>query len=314
MEEFLTVRIAYIDCAEHLVMAMTSFRQTEGDIAPGDLDVKGVPMNSFVQILDALTERSVQAAFIPVPAAMHLFSNGLDIKLVMFGHRSGSVMVQQPSIQKLVDFKGKSILLPHELSIQAMLAHRLFAAAGITLGTADSPRADVTMEIVPPFLMPEMMAADDDHDIGGYLVSEPFGSQAVQAGHAALLCSSHHLFKNHPGSALLVYQDLVDSRPDFIRELTGQLFQSAKILENRQDKAYSALFQRFCPDITGSQDLLFSNSRVSYAPGLLVPDKSTLQTIQQYMVKKAGMLPDTVDIDNLVNDAFAATALQEDNS
>ena len=55
------------------------------------------------------------------------------ISMLMFTHRAGSRIIVPEQIQKLTDFKGKSILIPHRFSIQHMLVHRLLSAGKLKL-------------------------------------------------------------------------------------------------------------------------------------------------------------------------------------
>jgi NitT/TauT family transport system substrate-binding protein len=134
---------------------------------------------------------------------MDLFAAGLDISFLMFVHRSGSLMVKsrQARIKKLADLKGKTVLIPHALSVQHLLLHKLLAAAGLNLAPMDSPATapdKIFVEAIPSLLMPQILENDQDHDIGAYLSPEPYGSQAIAEKFADKLCTSDSLWKDHP--------------------------------------------------------------------------------------------------------------------
>ncbi len=309
------LKIGYLKIADHLIMEMTAFRESEGEFDFRHLTLAPTPMNNFQQLIDALVQSRIQGAFIPIPAAMDLVCKGLNIKLVLFTHRSGSVMVQAKSIQKISDFRDKSILLPYPLSMQTMLAHKLFASAGMVLGSSGTPGIDVAMEIVSPYLMPDMMAQDDDGDIGGYFVAEPFGSQTLITQSGNMLCTSDRLFKQHPCCAFVLTDDVIQNRPDAADELIRQLIRSGHALEqNDHPGFFNQMRQAWFPNhgtATTDISILLKTCHIRYEPGLLVPDRGILQMIMDYMHRSVGILPQTLDLGELVLENFAHQAVQE---
>ncbi|MCG8551217.1 MAG: ABC transporter substrate-binding protein, partial [Desulfobacterales bacterium] len=159
--------IGYMRIVDHLIIGVAKeilARQKERiDLSTFDLQV----CHSWNQMSNLLTCGTINGAFITIPMAMDLYAKGLDIRLLMFTHRGGSMIVKNnhPAVAQIKDFAGRSVLIPNALSTQHMLLHRLLASAGLLLGNPDNPEASVYREPVSPYLMPEMLQQDTDHDI-----------------------------------------------------------------------------------------------------------------------------------------------------
>ncbi|MBU2451828.1 MAG: ABC transporter substrate-binding protein, partial [Proteobacteria bacterium] len=200
------IRIGHLKIVDHLILGIADLHLKNNETNLIHSTLEPVAMNGWDQVCDGLTQGDIHGAFITVPLAMDLFSSGLDIKLLMFTHRSGSIIVKHkaPGINRLADFKDKTVLIPSELCIQNMLLHRLLSSAQLTFNAHDDISADVVREVANPFLMTEMLMNDQDNDIAGFAVEEPFGSQAILTGVAAKVCTSESLWKNHPCCAFVL--------------------------------------------------------------------------------------------------------------
>jgi hypothetical protein len=220
-------------------------------------------------------------------------------------------MVKRRHIRKLADFKNKVLLLPCLLSMQTMLSHKLFSAAGLKLGTAGDPKTDVFMEMVSPALMPEMMALDTDMDIEGFFVPEPFAAQAISEGTAEVFLHSEKLFKDHPSCALVMYREIIEKWPDAVDDLVKNLVLSGHVLDTRPTQEIMALSRPFLAREMPVIELMFENTSVTFSPSKLVPDKHTLTMIQEYMIRHAGILKTRINMDRFVLDDFARTAALE---
>jgi NitT/TauT family transport system substrate-binding protein len=331
MRKNLNIRIGHLKIVDHLILGYSVFRlqsNCDGDNGLGKATLENIPMNSWEQISDQLKQGNLHGAFITAPLAMNLFDAGLDISFLMFAHRSGSLIVKnrKNSLGKASGLKGKTILIPHELSVQHMLIHRFLASANLQLNYPDSEHSDIANNIVlaestSPFLMPEMLENDEDGDIGAYIVAEPYGSQAIAAGVAERLCTSDSLWKDHPCCGLVMQTSLASSHGDILEKLVSHFFQSALELDtlklnalkidNIKDDNILDWAQNFLGqdrDIV-KQSLL--NSKVSFTPKKLVPDKEKLNMIQNYMTDTMGVMPRTINLDSFLNPAYALKAVSE---
>ncbi len=238
-------------------------------------------MNSWEQISRGLRKDEIDGAFINTPLAMDLFDAGLDIVLLMFAHRGGSQLVGNPQISKIADFSGKSVLVPHPLSVQHMLLHKFMGTKGMDLGTDHRPDA-VQAEFVPPGLMPEMMSGDEDKDIAAFMTADPFATFAIDRGYGKRLLNSQNLWKDHPCCGFVIRRDLVEANQKEVEALIRLCFESAFILDRHRtgklalDQATLGLAANFLGQSKRITARAIKASGVSYTPDLLIPEPDLL--------------------------------------
>ncbi|WDP85754.1 MAG: ABC transporter substrate-binding protein [Desulfobacter sp.] len=251
-----------------------------------------------------------------IPMAMDLFDAGLDICLIMLVHRAGSRMVNHPGINKIGEFQGKSLLIPHTLSVQHMLLHQFMSANGMVLESS-ATTAGVLAEPVPPRLMPEMMALDQEGDIAGFMTADPYGTLMVDQGYGAPLLTSQDLWENHPCCGFVVEKRLVDKEGSALLDLVRLFFRTAAALdtytrgiepldENILDLAAAFLNQ---PQTITAEAL--KASRVKFTPALLLPDPDLLNIVGRYMSDSMGILSGNTDLDGFIKPDLAQKALGE---
>ena len=314
---FPDICIGHLQIVDHLVLGMAAANHASGnDHRPWRL--VPVPMNTWDEICDTLANKSIHGAFIPTPLALELFASGMDIRFLMFVHRSGSLMVKtrNAGIDVLADFTGKPVLVPSWFSIQAMLLHKLLGASGMVTGPHAQQGGDVPLETVPPYLMPEILLAekDMDHDgpaTGGYMAPEPFGSLAVSRGLADIVCSSDSLWKNHPCCGFVVTRHFLQSYPGIIKTLVNLFFSAARHLENMPIPNQAALGAGFLAQDPVLVQTALARSKIHFAPEKLVPDTAAIDMMQSYMVDAMGIMPQKIDLDILVDTTWAQNALSE---
>lgn len=321
MEKKINIRVGHLKIIDHLILGYSVFRlQANGDRLQ-HATLENIPMNSWGQICDDLRNGDIHGAFITAPLAMDLFASGLDISMLMFVHRSGSLMVRnrQARIKSLVDLQGKTILIPSNLSVQHLLLHKLLTAAGFSLKSyapSKSDPNDITTEAVSPFLMPQMLENDQDIDIAAYMAPEPYGSQAIANGEADKFCTSDSLWKDHPCCGFVVRNKLETSQKKAVEELVHHFFQSATALDtqlkkNQIDEQTLNFAQNFLGQEQGIVKEAFLNSGISFTPSKLFPDKDALDIIQTYMTDTMGVMPQAIDLDAFLKFSHATKAISE---
>ncbi|MEH0018936.1 MAG: ABC transporter substrate-binding protein [Desulfobacter sp.] len=279
-------------------------------------DIHTHAMNSWDQLTHALESGEVDGAFINTPLAMDLFDAGLDISLLMFTHRGGSQMLANPQVSRMSEFSGKSILIPHPVSIQHMLMHQFLGAKGMVLGS-DARSCGVLAEPVPPGLMPEMMAQDHDGDIAACMTAEPFATLAADGASGRRLLSSQDLWQDHPCCGFVARESLVEPYYEEFDALVRLFVESATTLdrhitgEQQIDGATLELAARFLDRPEDATARLLETSGVCYTPELLIPEPGLLEIVQDYMSSTMGVLAGTTDLDAFINPAFVQNAVSE---
>ncbi len=314
---FPDICIGHLKIVDHLLLGMAAANHPEKD-EHRPWRLIPVPMNTWDEICDKLTNETIQGAFVTTPLALELFASGMDIRFLMFVHRSGSLMVKNRKIgiHSLSDFRGRSVLIPEQFSIQAILMHKLFADAGLVLGPHDQTAVDVAWEIVPPYLMPKMLLAENDMDvddmaIGGCMTPEPFGSLAVHQNQADPVCTSDSLWKDHPCCGFVATRHFLQTSPQIAESLVKLFFTAARHLETKNILEKAALAAGFLEQDQAFAQSVLTRSKIRFIPEKLMPDTAAIDMMQTYMADAMKILPRKVDLNTFVDKTRAQTALTE---
>jgi len=307
------IRIGHLKIVDHLILGITGLQLKKNGTKLSHSTLETVAMNSWDQICDGLAQSDINGAFISAPLAMDLFAAGLDIRALMFTHRSGSMIVKNKTagIGNIADFKGKTILVPSELCVQNMLLHRLLSTAGLTVGAHDDINTDVSYEVVNPFLMTEMLANDHDNDIAGFVAPEPFGSKAIQEGFAKKVCTSQKLWKNHPCSLFVLKTSFMKQYFEATEEIISLFVQTGQYIEKAADDKILATAHHFLEQDKEVTKAVLLDSGVCFDSSLLIPDIEALNIIQDYMTDTMGVLKNKIDMNLFVDSSFILNILSE---
>ena len=300
-----TLKIGHLKITDHLVLGVAQARVEDGSEKFKYLTIENKPMMSWQEVAGALTDGSLDAAFVLAPTAMDLYKSGVKSKLVLFSHKSGSVLIKnkKANIQTIDDFKGKVVIIPYQLSVHHMLLHRLLSEAGMQPGAGK----DVLLEVMAPGQMPMAIQCDEDGEIAGFIVAEPFGSQAVTEGYGEEFSLSKDIWPEHPCCVLVVRDQIIESCCDAVHELTNSLVDAGRFIKNNTAEA-----AKIGADFLGQKEEVIS--RVLQEP----PDRITtdnlfpviddLSLIQDYMHDNMGIIRGKIDLEKFVDSRFAEEA------
>ncbi|WP_319575435.1 ABC transporter substrate-binding protein [uncultured Desulfobacter sp.] len=282
-----------------------------------DTDVITFSMRSWEQIEKGFSSGDINAAFMDIAQAMYLFDKGSAISMLMFTHRAGSRIIVPEQIQRLADFKGKSVLIPHRFSIQHMLVHRLLSAGKLKIAGLETSEKSVDIESVPCALMPQMANSDFDRDIAAFICPAPFGDAEVEKKGFRNLLISRDLWENHPGSAFVVHQDLLKTKADDLALMVSCLLDSARQLDrymsspDAAEKDIESMSASFLGLPVDQTQRVLKTSGITYCPKLLAPDMEILNTVLDYMHTNMAVMPTGTDLNGFIRPEFIHTALSE---
>ena len=113
-----TFIIGHLPLIDHLILGVA--KQHEGDYLK-HLVLNTKLFRNWDTMADALSGKQIHGAFLLFPLGIEMFRKGMDIKIVLLGHREGQVCVVDNSIRDLKDLKGKKIFIPHRFSVHYIL-------------------------------------------------------------------------------------------------------------------------------------------------------------------------------------------------
>ena len=256
----------------------------------------------FPEIKEALISNKVQAAFIVAPLAIALVAQGVPIKVVYLGHRYGSALVVQKNgpVKTFADLKGRTVAIPSRFSDERLILFRAMKVWGMKPG-------DIKMvEMAPPDVSGALAAGAID----GFVMGEPFPSQAEMAGYGRVLFQARKYWPDYMSCILVVRQDLIDKRPEAVQVLVDGIARSGLWLD--KGKSYREDAADFVGRFYYNQKpallrwaLTKPMSRVTYSP--LAPRKADFDMVRDLMIE-TGVLQKKIDFSDYTDTRFSDKA------
>jgi len=303
------IKVGHLKITDHLILGVTDLKLKKGKESFQYCSVEPVLKLGWNQVADDLAGGALDGAFILAPTAMDLFGSGVGIKLVLFTHKSGSILVKNKAVtvEKIEDFSGKVVLIPYQLSVHNMLFHKLLTEKGLKPGTGRDPDVNVLLEVMAPTQMPEAIELDEEGEIAGFIVAEPIGSQTIASGACEEFYLSKDLWPGHPCCVFVVRDEIAEKHPDAVHELTMSLVKSGKSIE-AQPSIAAAIGAKFLGQDKAVIERVLTEPKDRITTGDLLPVIDDLATIQDYMHDKMGLMKNKIDLEKFVDTQFAKAA------
>jgi NitT/TauT family transport system substrate-binding protein len=248
----------------------------------------------FPTVVEALKTRDLDASFILAPLAMVLVDQGVPIKIVYLGHRDGSTVIvaKNSTATSLRDLRGKTFARPSKFSNQYLVITKLMEDQGMEPGS-------INFVDMPPPDMPSALAAGA---IDAYFVGEPHAAKAELDGTGRVLYHAKDIWPNFISCVLVVRQELIDERPDVVRDLVRGIAESGEWADTHREEAAKVAAPYFKQDPKLLEYVLTTPpDRVSYRN--LTPTDDDLEAIMKYAIK-SGILQHEIDLDDLLDRQF----------
>jgi NitT/TauT family transport system substrate-binding protein len=300
-----TIRIGHLRITDHLALGVTAdkLERKEEELQHATLEIRAYA--GWNPLAGDLRGGEIDAACILAPIAMELYNSKKNTQLVLQMHKVGSVIVtnKRANIQKLEDFKGRAVLIPHYLSVHHLLFDKVLRDGGLEIG----PGKDVICDVAAPAEIPEIMEWDEKGKVGGFIVAEPFGSQVIKAGYGTEFALSKDIWPNHPCCVLVVKSEFVAKYPEAVQELVSSLVKSGSFIENNRAKAAEIGAKFLKQDAAVMQRVLTEPAdRVTF--GEMRPVLRDYDFIQAYLTTKIHAMSSRIELEKFVDLRFADQA------
>ena len=285
------IRLGHLPITDHLTVIAAARAHFE------KLKLETVKFASWPELAEALKAGSLEAAFALTPISLTLRQKGAPIKIILLGHRNGSVLLAANDIASVSALRGRTIAIPSRFSTHNLLLRRLLSREGI-----DADR-DVTLTELAP---PEMVQALARGGISAFIVAEPFGAQGELRKIGKVLALSKDIWPNHICCALNAREDLIAAHPEAVQELVSALVSAGHFAtEHPQEAAQlSKPFLGQDPAVI-VRAMIEPPGRVTYDD--LVPTLADLAATQDDMLKYK-LASARVDLPRFLDDRFARAA------
>ncbi len=290
------ITVAYIPATCQLTCPVTDYISKVSD--KGEIFLPRM-FQGFPEIKEALISGKVQAAFIVAPLAIALRSQGVPIKVVYLGHRYGSALVVKKNgpVKTVADLKGKTIAIPSRFSDERLIVFRAMKVWGLKPG-------DIKMvEMAPPDVSGALAAGAID----GFVMGEPFPSQAEMGGFGRVLFQARDYWPDYMSCILVVRQDLIDQRPQTVQALVDGIARSGLWLDKgrpqREDAAdFVGRFYYNQKPALLRWALTKPMDRVMYSP--LAPRKADFDMVRDLMIE-TGVLNRRIEFSEYADTRFS---------
>ena len=290
------ITVAYIPVTCQLTCPVTDYISKVSD--KGELFLPRM-FQGFPEIKEALISNRVQAAFIVAPLAIALKSQGVPIKVVYLGHRYGSAVVVQKNgpVKSFADLRGKTVAIPSRFSDERLILFRAMKVWGMKPG-------DIKMVEMAP---PDVSGALAAHAIDGFVMGEPFPSQAEIGGFGRVLFQARDYWPDYMSCILVVRQDLIDQRPEVVQTLVDGIARSGLWLDqgkpHREDAAdfVGRFYYNQKPSLL-RWALTKPMDRVVYSP--LAPRKADFDMVRDLMIE-TGVLKKPIEFSEYTDTRFS---------
>ncbi len=189
--------------------------------------------SGWPEIKESLMTGRIQAGYMLAPLVMDLADQGIPVKIVSLGHRSGAViMVRSESpYQQFKQLTGKRIAIPSRFAVDFLFLRKMLALEGMT------PDDIKIIEMAPPD-MPAALYADA---VDAYCTGEPFGAAAQRAGYARPLRMTRDEWRNYICCVLTVREELIAENPALIQDLVDHVLGAGEWLDAQQANRETAI-------------------------------------------------------------------------
>lgn len=185
-----------------------------------------VKFSSWPELLDAYNSGKIQAVSELLVLALAGAEKGVPESIVALSHRHGDILTVAKDINSVRDLKGKRVAIPHRMSVHNILLSQALKKEGLTL-------KDVEWIELPP---PDMPAALARGDIKAFIVAEPFGTKAIQAGFGKKLLNAKDIWPDYICCGLVVNPAFKKQNPAAVKEYVDSFTAAGRYIDaNRQD-------------------------------------------------------------------------------
>jgi NitT/TauT family transport system substrate-binding protein len=300
-----TIRIGHLRITDHLALGVTmdKLERKEEEFQYTALEARAY--GGWNPLAGDLRSGEIEGACILAPIAMELYNSKKHTQLILQMHKVGSVIVtnKRANIQKLEDFKGRAVLIPHYLSVHHLLFDKLLRDSGLEIG----PGKDVICDVASPAEIPEIMEWDEKGKVGGFIVAEPFGSQVIKSGYGTELALSKDIWPNHPCCVLVMKSEIVAKYPEAVQEVVNSLVKSGNFIENDRIKA-AEIGAKFLKQDTAVMERVLTQPKDRVTFGEMRPVLRDYDFIQTYLTTKIHAMSNKIELERFVDMRFAIQA------
>jgi len=288
-----TMKVGYLPLTHSLAVVVADKLNT-GKYR--NLKLELVKFSSWPELLDAYNSGKIQAASELLVLALAGAERGVPESIVALSHRHGDILTVAKEINTVRDLKSKRVAIPHRMSVHNILLSQALKKEGLTL-------KDVEWIEMPP---PDMPAALARGDIKGFLVAEPFGTKAIQAGFGKKLLNAKDIWPDYICCGLVVNPAFKKQYPAAVREYVESFTAAGRFIDSNRQEAIKIARQYMNIDEkvfeqSLSHDVSYSDLRLK---------RNEVEQLQKYALE-LNLLKKPIDLGNLLDLTLVAAPIRK---
>jgi NitT/TauT family transport system substrate-binding protein len=245
-----------------------------------------VKFSSWPELLDAYNSGKIQAASELMVLALAGAERGVPESVVALSHRHGDILTVAKEINSVRDLKGKRVAIPHRMSVHNILLNQALKKERLTI-------KDVEWVEMPP---PDMPAALARGDIKGFIVAEPFGTKAIQAGFGKKLINAKEIWPDYICCALVINPAFKKQYPGATKEYVESFTAAGRYIDTNRKEAIRIARQYMNIDEkvfeqSLSHDVTYSDLRLK---------RGEVEQLQKYALEMS-LLKKPVNLDSILD-------------
>ncbi|WP_227767371.1 ABC transporter substrate-binding protein [Zhaonella formicivorans] len=288
----ITLKIGYLPIT-HSLPLVVSHKLDNANFK--NVNVEPVKFSSWPELTEALNSGQIQGAITMSELAMASYEKGIPTQMQLLSHRNGDFLTVKNEINSLADLKGKTVAIPHRLSGHNILLYKALKEAGIKY-------EEINWIEMPP---PDMMGALNRGEVDGYIVAEPFGTQAVKGGQGKVLLKANDIWPDWICCGLVLNQEFIKQNPEAAQEFMDSFVKAGRYIDQNRAEAV-----KIAQEYMNIKSELWEESLKYISYSNLKPEKEEFAAVQDYLVEM-GLLQGKVNIDELVADRYAVKAYEK---
>lgn len=254
-----------------------------------------VKFSSWPELLDAYNSGKIQAASELLVMALAGAERGVPESVVALSHRHGDILTVAKDINSVRDLKGKRVAIPHRMSVHNILLAQALKKEKLTL-------RDVEWIEMPP---PDMPAALARGDIKGFIVAEPFGTKAIQAGFGKKLVNAKDIWPDYICCGLVISPAFKKQYPAAVKEYLDSFTAAGRFIDSNRRESIRIARQYMNID----EKVLEQSLGIDVTYGDLRLKRGEVEQLQKYALELK-LLRKPVNLDGLL-DLTLVTAVKK---
>ena len=254
------------------------------------IEVELVQFNNGGDLMTAMASGKVDVGYVGISPVLSSVEKGVPVKIISAAQNEGSgvVVSQNSGINAPADLNGKNVATPGEASIQYVLLNILLKNNGLSMDKVNASAMKT----------PSINDAIKSNTIDAGVTFQPFVSSSEADGNK-VLTTSHEILPNHPCCVVVASQDLIDKKPDTVKDIVEIHKNSTKFINDNAKNNASAVVKLLPKDIVSNEDVeAKSLSSFPFISGLNDTYKANVDAFMQVEVE-LGLLKQPISHDKL---------------